>query len=775
MTVPKPSMGPVSDTRSGDRWVRAAVVGLFVLSGAAGLTYEVVWARQLVLVFGNTAQAVSAILTGFFAGMAIGSYAGGRLADRVAAPLRLYGLAEIALGLVAVTTPLLFGLVREFNGFVPQSSAEGPAHTLLHFALSIVALAPATVLMGASLPLLTRHLTRIRPDIGAQFGRVYAANTLGAVAGGALSGYVFIELLGLSVTVLLGACVSVGVGLSAVVLSRVRATTNPDADSAAHLVRRPLATPEPLGPHSRRTALIVAFTSGMTSLGYQVLWTRVLSAGTNHSSYVFTTILALFLTGIAVGALVYGRRLVRASRSSEILGVTQLLVALISGVGVLVMGDPSRSLASWLGVVLPATMVMGFALPAAADLMGNDEAAVGRDSGLLLAVNTVGTVVGTCAVPFVLVPLVGSLHAVLLLATVNGALAAALLAPGWACAHWTRRAATTVALVAVVALAVGPLLNGEIVAAPTARAIQASGDLFASTEDDIASVQAGRLDDGLHLWVGGVSMTALTVDAKLMPMLPLMARPRAESALVIAFGMGSSYRTALQAGLRADAVELVPSVPHMFGYYYPDAATILANPAGSITIADGRNYVEESHATYQIIVVDPPPPIASAGTGILYSREFYQACASRLSVGGVMMEWMPYDQSIDDFRAQMRTFNSVFPHRTYVFGPGNNGVFMLGSDAPIALSESGVQAVLQRPGIEEDLSATPDAPVAGVAAWAHLILSSVWLGDADSALFAGQGPIITDDRPFTEYFLFRSAFGSPSPLMNRQNLVAASR
>ena len=116
-----------------------------------------------------------------------------------------------------------------------------------------------------------------------------------------------------------------------------------------------------------------------------------------------------------------------------------------------------------------------------------------------------------------------------------------------------------------------------------------------------------------ELWVAGTSMTLLTVDAKLMPILPLIARPDAERVLVVAFGMGTAFRSALIAGLQTDAVELVPSVPKMFGYYYPDADAVLADPNGQVIVADGRNHLELTTERYDIIVTDPPPPIESSG------------------------------------------------------------------------------------------------------------------------------------------------------------------
>src|SRR5215207_9529417 len=184
------------------------VLAIFILSGAAGLMYEVVWSRQLVLVFGNTTQAVSTILTGFFGGMALGSLVGGRLADRVRSPIRLYGVIEIVLVVVVLATPLTFSLLHEvYRGVYGSLEGTPGAIALLRFALAVLALAPATVLMGATLPALTRQLTR-DAHLSSAFGRLYAANTVGAIVGTLAAGVVLIELLGLTGTLVVGATCS---------------------------------------------------------------------------------------------------------------------------------------------------------------------------------------------------------------------------------------------------------------------------------------------------------------------------------------------------------------------------------------------------------------------------------------------------------------------------------------------------------------------------------------------------------------------------------------
>jgi len=741
------------------------IVGLFVASGAAGLMYEVVWARQLVIVFGNTTQAISAILTGFFGGMAVGAWAGGHLADRVRSPLRLYAGAELTLAAVAVITPLLFQGIREiYRAAYPTLTSDPEAFALLRFALAVLALAPATVLMGATLPSLVRHLTRSRDQLGGQFGRLYTANTVGGILGTAAAGYLLIELVGLQSTVWVAVALSFSAGVGGLILS---------GQSPAAVALRPTRDrPAPrLARQGRRTlVLLVAFVSGLTSLGYQTLWTRLMSSGTDNASYVFTNILLLFLAGIAIGAFLHGSRLGRGTRRMEALAISQLVVAVIAFLGLPLLGDLRNGAAAW-AVIVPATLVMGFSLPVAAGLMGEDEHRLGRDSGKLLAVNTMGTVVGTFVVPFFLIPLVGSGHSVLLLAAVNASLGTLLLVhASRAERRWLPASVAGAVVVAVVLI--GPVVSPEIAASPMARVVARDGQLFASAEDEIASVQAGRMNGRDQLWVGAVSMSVLTVDTKLMPLIPLIARPESESVLVVAFGMGSSHRTALIAGLDTESVELVPSVPEMFGYYYPDAEAVLADPHGEVVIADGRNHVALTREKYDIIMADPPPPIRSAGTGVLYAREFYQACADRLTTGGVMMQWMPHDQTIDEFRAHMRTLDDVFRHVAYVLSPAGHGVYMLGAQDPIEFTTERIEAVLDRAGITEDLASTSDAPEETAEGWTQLIRSLVWLADDQARAFAGAGPLITDDRPLTEYFLLRTLAGTQSPPMGPSQLRA---
>jgi spermidine synthase len=746
---------------------RLAILAIFVLSGAAGLIYEIVWSRQLVLVFGNTTQAVSAILTGFFGGMAIGAALGGRIADRVRSPLRMYAVLELVLVVVVLVTPFTFGLIHEAYRGV-YGSIEGTALIpLVRLVLAVLALAPATILMGATFPSLMRHLAA-DGTLSRSFGRLYAANTIGAILGTLAAGLVLIELLGLSGALGAGAACSFVAGISALILagrSRPMVATAPmPAAAAAPMPAAPPATS--IADRSDvRLALIIAFISGITSLGYQVTWTRLLASGTGNTTYVFTVILALFLTGLAIGAVIYNLVVSRLREPVRVLAIAQALVAVLAILGlVFVLGQPEtmspgrpmetigKLWGSALIVVLPVTIVLGIAFPTASALLRDRAGEAGTESGSLLASNTTGAIIGSLVIPFILMPTIGSPAIVVLLAVVNlsVALGLALIAD-------PRRGSTLVAdLVAVAIVGLLVARPGAIAQPNEAWIASKGGTLFASTEDEIASVQAGQVQATPELWVAGTSMTLLTVDAKLMPILPLIARPESKRALVVAFGMGTAFRTALTAGLTTDVVELVPSVPKMFHFYYDDAEAVLANPNGRVIVADGRNHLELTDERFDIIVTDPPPPIESSGASVISSKEYYEAGRDHLTEGGVMMQWTPYGAPESEFKEHIRTFAAVFPYVTVVKGAGGYGAYMLGSEQPITLDPAVARDVLARPGVLDDISSAYDSPASTIDDWLRVFRRQMWLPDADAVhAYTGDGPLITDDHPRPEYFLIR--------------------
>jgi spermidine synthase len=360
----------------------------------------------------------------------------------------------------------------------------------------------------------------------------------------------------------------------------------------------------------------------------------------------------------------------------------------------------------------------------------------------------------------VLAGTLGTNGSILLLGGINLVVGAWLILtePAWQAGR--RRAVASAAAALAIIGVVAATLELPITRTRTENRLRADGyPVVNHTEDELATVDAVRGDGyNRRLLVGGVGMTSLSVDTKLMAYLPKALRPQARDFLVIAFGMGSTYRSGLKAGMRTDVVELSPSVPSQMPVFHDDAERWLQHPDGRVIISDGRNYVRLSRERYDAIAVDPAPPIESAGSVVLYTKEFVTQGKARLNPGGVFLLWVPYALPMDDFKTHVRTFKSVFPHVTVMPSPGKHGAYLLGSDQELSFDDGAIVQALGSPEAMADLADVPDYPPTDAAGWVRAIRQGEWLKDAQVDRFTGPGPLITDDRPRSEYFLWRRAF-----------------
>jgi spermidine synthase len=741
---------------------------LFMASGAAGLIYQVVWTQDLVLVFGDTTQAIVTTVTAFLAGLGIGALVGAAVGARLRRALAVYGLLEMAVGCLALLMPLAFDWIA--TPFRSAYLSLPPTEVaLIRFALAFVALTPVTLLMGMSLPVLTRHLVRADPQIGERIARLYGLNTLGAVIGSVASGYVLIELLGLRATTYVAVALNLGAGAAAVAISRTRSGqpaaqpgAGADADAGTERGDDPRTGPAGAPGSGRRSTrppltgrqrllLGVTFVSGLVSLALEVLWTRVLLQATGSSIYVFVAVVSVFLVGIAGGSLAYERR---SNRTPQVATLGALMAA-AAGLAMLpvivsnVTGPPGMPYSVLL--ILPVTAIFGYTFPLTVALFVDTAARASRGVGLVYAVNTAGCVAGTVCAGFVLIPVLGTNTAVitigLVLAVLGGALAIAYAPP--------RELARRV---------VGPSVAAVLVLlffAPSARLtyvqqrIARTGMPTAHFDDSVASVDVvGGKPLTRALDINGEGITGLTIDTKLLAYIPKAVRPNATTMLNICFGMGSTFRSSIILGLHTTAVELDPTVPKVMHWYYPDANKYLHSPLAHVIVSDGRNYVRLSNKRYDLITIDPPPPVWSAGAVVLMTQGFYQEASQRLEPGGVLTSFVGYGYE----KLLLRTFRASFRYVTIIHGPVPYGMLMMGSSAPIRLNPASIIKVFGTPAVKADLDSAPDYAPVPTSAWPGIIDHEVWLTNNQVNRFTGPGPLLTDDHPMTEYFLL-SWFG----------------
>jgi spermidine synthase len=730
------------------------VLAIFVGSGAAGLIYQVVWSRELVLVFGNTTEAVGTIVTAFMAGLGLGGLVAGLVAPRIRRPLLVYGVAELGVAAAALLVPL--GLQLVTSAYASAYDGTPPAElTVVRFLLTMALLTPVTFLMGLTLPLLTRALVTSMGTAGPRMGELYSANTFGAVAGTLVSGLLLIELLGLTTTSHVAVALNVLAGLVALALALREPAENggltPDQPAREEGGARVSV------PALRFLLYASSFVAGFVALALEVLWTRMLAEGTGSLSYNFVAILGVYLLGVAVGGWLY--RMI----GSEVRDTTGALALVLCGIAAAtLLTVPLGGL--WLGphyllrvvVLLPATVCMGYAFPLTARLLTRDPAHGARSIGVLYGCNTAGSILGSLGATFVLAGTLGTNASSLVLAAVDAAVALALVVAVGRGLRWRplRLAPVPLALVLIPVLLVGT--SSSLEKTSTEHWLDANHRPYHHVEDSLSTVDAvGGAPADRRLFVSGTAMTALSVDTKLMAYLPKAMHPNASRFLNIAFGMGTTYRSALRLGLRTDAVDLSPSVPWQMGTFYSDAGQYLHHPLGRVITADGRNYARLSDHTYDIISVDPPPPVQSAGTGVLYSREFYADAHRRLRPDGLMVQWLYFGVTMDELKQHLHTFRSVFPHVEMLLSPMHGGVYMIGSNSPIEIPTAAVSQRLAAPSVQRDIAQAPDYWKISGKRWPALLDGMRWLRDDEVDRFAGDAPLITDDHPTTEYYLLR--------------------
>jgi spermidine synthase len=431
----------------------------FVLSGATGLIYEVLWARMLGLVFGATTFAISAVLAAFMGGLALGSAWAGKLAARIKRPLRAYGIIEIGIALYAICVPLLFRLIDYFYAFIWEQFRPGfYAFSLWRFVLSCLVLLVPTTLMGATLPILSAALLRSPHHKPTAVTRLYTCNLLGAIFGTVAAGFFLLPFLGVRLTIYTAAAINLVVGLAAILIDR-RDLRNPAPDETAEIDRKDEDSPawnemdeeaaesarssqlNPpsaiLNPQSQKFWLLCAAISGFVTISTQVAWTRVLTMVIGSSTYAFSLVVALFLLGLAIGAYLVARKKMTANLTRSIMNVElATAVALVLSIYmtnatpnlVFELGT-SLHLNSWLGLlmlqmfiaallILFPAILMGMVMPLVlvwASSAGGDASV--RQVGRSYAINTLGAIAGAFTTGFILIPKLSTRSTILFAAT----------------------------------------------------------------------------------------------------------------------------------------------------------------------------------------------------------------------------------------------------------------------------------------------------------------------------------------------------------------------
>ena len=626
---------------------------LFFLSGTSALIYQVLWLRLLGLVFGVTVYAASTVWAVFMAGLAVGSVLGGRAADRVRRPLVWLGVAEALIGLTALATPFALDLLQGAYAAVHPSLNSSPVTlTVVRLAMSFAVLIVPSALMGATLPLVVKSSLREAEGLGGRVGVLYATNTAGAIAGSLVAGLVLIPRAGIQSSFLIAAAVNGVVAMTAVALGR----RLPEGDSATGRAIEPGAAPPGQGAmDARQIVLLAVFTvSGFISLALEVVWFRVVTLFVRPTVYGYAMMLAAVLAGIAAGSYLVAPWLRRRPERDWLLalGVIEGGIALASllSFGVLpripgLIATAGPAVAWFIGdylaylalvsfaVILPAMLLFGAAFPIGLHVWARPSP--GRSSGLasrvglFYSLNVAGAIAGSLGAGFVLIPVLGSLKSLVVLAGLALVSAIALLAAA--------RAPKIVRVVAGVALCALFVAAAQGTPDPfDAYLAQRHRDqtIVWQREAVQATVSVhldGRGSHTLHVngnhQAGGPSFVHHRIGN-----LPMVVHPDAREALVIGLGGGATAGALSQhTGVSVDVVELSREVAQAAARFFrPINFDVLRKPNVRLQIDDGRNYLLLTGKRYDVVTADVILPI-HAGSGNLYSPNTSGSCGGRSS------------------------------------------------------------------------------------------------------------------------------------------------
>ncbi|MDP7552631.1 MAG: fused MFS/spermidine synthase, partial [Nitrospinaceae bacterium] len=682
----------------------------FFISGATGLIYEVVWTRLLTQVMGNTHYSIATVLTVFMAGLALGSYLGGRLIDKGGNPLATYAILEGAIGIYCLLVPVMIDGAFPLFKWVYQTQTESYTQASLYrFWICGAILLVPTTFMGATLPVLSKYVSRDSAFIGRDVGTLYSLNTFGAVFGALSSAFLFMRLWGIQATIWFAATLNVGIAVVIFLLFRAYLGREKPLESASETEK-----PEPVWAKGSMILVLLAFCfSGLCALTYQVAWNRILSLLLGSSIYAFSLILTTFILGLALGTVLFSRWVNRFKDPLKVFGLLQAGIGISALAALPLFGEIpfinrwvyqnwSLEFASiqWsiflviLSLLFVPTFLMGGQFPVVIRLVARNLETLGHSIGKVYAANTVGTIIGSFLAGFVLIPWLGIQNTILFAVAFNLLVGAGLLfmSPGLS---------FNLKMYALPAVLVLCVLSAQSIE-PWNKSVISSGSFMPYRIDDLVEAEEKKnkilfYREGVHttvttelavsgnifLRVNGKTDASLAMDMRtqlLSGYLPMLLHGQPKSALVIGQGSGITLGAVEQFPVDSiDLIEISSAVIEGSRFFDPFNHEALDDPRVKLIVADGRNHVALADQKYDVIISEPSNPWIS-GVGALFTADFFELLKKRLNPAGVACIWVHTNMSPLSFKSVARTFSESFGHVTMWESIVGDDYLLIGSD-----------------------------------------------------------------------------------------------
>jgi spermidine synthase len=708
---------------------------LFFFSGFCGLLYQLIWMRLAFASFGINMPVMSVVLSVFMAGLGLGSWCGGIWAARwvkssAARPMVFYAIAEILIGVGAFVVPCCFSWGERL--LLGGGTEDSASYLFASALVLLVSLLPWCFCMGTTFPFMMAFLRKASP-IPDSFSFLYTANVFGALVGVLVTAGALIEILGFHHALITAASINFLIGAIGLAIAKQFLSKQSPARKATTL--------STLAPtrHPTLSPYIILFLTGFTCMALEVIWTRAFTIILSTLVYSYASLLFSYLLATMAGAFLYRRDL----RREKILSNRTLLgLAALFSLLPVILNDTRfhHTIAGVLGSIVPFCLVLGYLTPKLVDTVSSGDP---KKAGWAYAWNVFGCILGPLAASYFLLPHISSKAAMILLS----------LPLLYFCVRSHQASLKPLSFrTLVLPMAVLALLLQSVWG--TISYEEKLSRNFPSSEiyrDYAATVQAAGQKRPKYLFVNGINMTGMVTATKVMAHLPLvyLTHPP-HSSLDICFGMGTTFRSLRSWNIQATAVDLVPGVFRAFPFFHADAPALLQNPKSRLVVDDGRRFLRESNELYDIITIDPPPPVEAAGSSLLYSVEFYDLAKTRLVPGGILQQWFP-NGDLKTFQAIARALFLSFPH-VKVHESLEGGYHFIASNS--SLSTPTLAQALQRmpPEAQRDLMEWV-GPSPSIRDYLQATLKKEV--DIQNFLNPDTDIVIRDDKPYNEYYLCR--------------------
>jgi spermidine synthase len=706
----------------------------FLISGFCGILYELVWLRLAMAQFGVTTPIVSIVLSAFMGGLGIGSLAAGKFIRRYGQkisfpPLWLYAGSELLIGISALAVPSELIIAHRILSHLASSTEfSSITYSLISGICIALTLVPWCALMGATIPL-AMFAVRSDPRLASRrsFSFLYVSNLLGAILGAVLP-LAIIEFRGFHFTLLVGMLLNFLIAFSAFAIAQARKIGSEIAPELN----------APVSNGSNQGILAVLFMTGLTSMGMEVIWIRLYTPFIGVMVYSFALILATYLSATFWGSFSY-RSFAQTPESKTWIPLAALSLLAVLPVLACQPGNMNFLVRVLLGIA-PFSAAVGYLTPQLVDLWSQGDA---DRAAHAYAVNVLGCILGPLLAGFILLPLTSERWGLFLFAAPWILFGLSNFVRHYSnAAVWTKRIAAICFLALTLFMTLKP------------KAYESIYPQHVLLRDNTATVIATGKGVSSRLLVNGVGITTLTPTTKVMAHLPMAFLDHSpDSVLVICFGMGTTFRSALSWGVHVTAVDLVPSVPKLFWYYHPDAPELLRSPLSRVIIDDGRRYLDRTSDKFDVITIDPPPPLSAAASSLLYSKEFYAVAKKHLKPHGILEQWLPSYSGDPLLRSSIaQAIKLSFTYVRAFRSIEGWGVHLLVSDWPIP--ERTAQDMAGKLGANAATDFVEWGPEATSADQFSLLLNNEF--SVDNIIAASPtAPPLRDDRPTNEYFAVR--------------------